>query len=238
MNPTIVESIRGFRVAIAAGVIWLIAAWVGFSGQLDPDPPNNAAAELLHRSADVFGQTGGFLVLLLLAVAIGSVSQQVFRAPAMWICVVSMMAVAGIETAAIWILGLLKKRAILRRFEEWQPPAVDLARRLVAPEYAASTTASQRRNAMERYRRVDHTIRRALLDPAEEGSLIRLLDEQANLRFGLVIPLGALAAAMVVQVSLWFLLLTPIPFAVAFQAGEFRAMCNDLLTELVSGAST
>jgi hypothetical protein len=79
------------------------------------------------------------------------------------------------------------------------------------------------------YRDYDRQIREELLDPTKHTTLIHVLDEQANLRFGLVIPLLALAAALGINLAAWLWVLAALPFIISFQAGEFRALGNELL---------
>jgi hypothetical protein len=227
LNPTVVETIRGFRGAIAAGSVWLLVLWIGFHNHIDPKQSHSATAKVLGRLAEVLGQTGGLVTLLIVAAAAGSVSQQVFRAPAMWIGIVSTRFVRLAEDVIASVIGRLRRRRVLRRFEGWEPFAVDLARRMVETD---ATRAKMPTSSMRQaYRLYDRLIREELLDPSRHTTLIHVLDEQANLRFGMVIPLLALTIALGLGLDPWLWVLAPIPFVISFQAGEFRGLCNELL---------
>jgi hypothetical protein len=232
VNPTVIETIRGFRGAIAAGTIWLLATWIAFHKHIDPQVSHSATASVLGRLAHLLGQTGSLIALLILAAAAGSVSQQIFRAPAMWIGLMSTWVVRTTEAGISEMIGFIRGRRVLRRFEDWEPYAVDLARRMVdhdetmRGDSGVTLSSEQARRA---YRAYDRRIRQELLDPSRHSSLIHVLDEQANLRFGLVIPLLALIVALAAHLSGWFWILAPVPFIISFQGGEFRGLCNELL---------
>lgn len=235
MNPTVIETIRGFRGAISAGAIWLLVLWIGFHNHIDPKQSHSATAQVLGRLAEVLGQTGGLVTLLIVAAAAGSVSQQVFRAPAMWIGIMSTWFVRIAEGIITGTIGRVRRRHILRRFESWKPFAVDLARRMVEAEAEQRDKADtmSRQEKRRQYRNYDRKIRKELLDPTKHGTLIHVLDEQANLRFGLVIPLLALTTALGVNLDPWLWVLAPIPFIISFQAGEFRGLCNEMVETAV-----
>lgn len=237
MNPTVIETIRGFRGSIAAGSIWILAVWVAFHSHIDPQVSQSPTATVLGRLAQILGQTGSLIALLILAAAAGSVSQQVFRAPAMWIGRISTWFVRLIETIIAFIIGVVRRRRVLRRFESWTPFPVDLARRMVeeqANELKEGGAHMSREERHTEYRVYDRRIREELLDPAKHATLIHVLDEQANLRFGLVIPILALTAALALDLSRWFWVLALIPFVISFQAGEFRGLCTEMLDEITS----
>jgi hypothetical protein len=235
MNPTVIETIRGFRGAIAAGSIWILAVWVAFHSHIDPQVSHSATATVLGRLVELLGQAGSLIALLILAAAAGSVSQQIFRAPSMWLGSISTWFVRIIEATVASVIGIIRRRRVLRRFESWTPFAVDLARRMVESQEThlrATGSHMSRQDKQETYRLYDRSIRQELLDPSKHATLIHVLDEQANLRFGLVIPILALTIALALDLSQWFWLLALVPFVISFQAGEYRELCNELLEKI------
>jgi hypothetical protein len=183
------------------------------------------------------GATGGLVVLLSLAIGIGSLSEHILRAPALWLANATGWLVGRVEAA---IIDLLEKRSgdrKLRRFESWQPVPVDRARRILRLHASEVESASRSANdsAFEGavYRRIEALLFREANREGEQADHRRQIESEASMRLTLAWPLIGLTAVLAAVFGIWFALLAPAPFVIAFQGAELRARCDAELEPLV-----
>src|SRR6185503_16905479 len=125
------EVARQLRAAVASGALWVLSIWLIGRRYLDPYYSKSLIASTLGRLTEAVGKTGSLVLLLVFAGIIGTISQQVFRAPALWIANISMHAVRLAEVVIVHLIIAVKRKHILRRFEGWESVPVDLARRIL-----------------------------------------------------------------------------------------------------------
>ncbi len=132
MSDAILDIAREARVAALAGFAWILAIWIALRPGIDPEISTSATAVAIARLSGILGNVGGLFVLFLVALGLGTVSLQVFRAPAIWVANLSTLIVRSAEALIVKLLAWPRKTAPkLRRYSEWEPVAVDLARRII-----------------------------------------------------------------------------------------------------------
>jgi hypothetical protein len=171
---------------------------------------------------------GGLFTLLIVAIGLGTISQQVFRAPSIWIANLATLLVAGTEAIVLKILAWPKKEEPkLRRYAAWEPVAVDLARRIMSQHseevIAAAPSGMESEFEQSVYAEIDRLVFRELQPPTGDEHL-RSLDDQAGIRLAVVIPVASLVAVATFKLSPYFAVFTPAPFVIAFQAGAIRSL--------------
>lgn len=226
MSSAVLEMARETRAAVLAGVAWILGIWIALRPGIDPEVSTSATAEALARLSTILGNVGGLLVLLILAIGLGTISLHVFRAPSIWIANLATLVVRAVEAFVVKLLAWPKKPPKLRRYSAWEPVAVDLARRIIH-EHRDEIEAVARPEAATKleqavYFELDRVLHQEL-DGAEDQTHLRLLNDQADLRLAAVVPLVALITAASFRLSPYFALLSPAPFILAFQGGEIRS---------------
>lgn len=238
MNSTLFEILREARAPALAGATWLLAIWLALRHGIDPAESHSRTAEVVDRLSTILGKAGGLLVLLAVGIGLGTVSQQVFRAPAIWIANGSTYVVGLTEALIVRALARKGTPPKLKRFSTWEPAAVDFARRMLhrhQPEVAAAAPAGKESAYQQAlYVEIDrlkcNELQRAD-DPAD--GFARTLNEQAALRFSVVVPLIVLVATASIELSPWYAIFAPAPFVIAFQAGTLRALRDAALEQRV-----
>lgn len=225
MNSTLLEILREVRAAVLAGVAWMLTIWIALRAGIDPAVSDSATATAIARLSVILGNIGGLLALLIVAVGLGTISQQVFRAPSIWIANFSTYLVRGVEAIIVKLLALPKKAPKLKRYSAWEPVAVDLARRILRRHQdevmAAMPSGMESEYEHMVYAEVDRLIFQEL-QPSDEDGRLRSLDDQAGTRLATVIPVAAFVVTASLQLSPYFAVFAPAPFIIAFQAGAIR----------------
>lgn len=236
------SAIRSIRTTTFAGLLWAIALWLAVGEQFDAtDRGVEEQASGVDRLVDLFdalGDIGAAIAFSLLIFLLGAVSQQVFRAPAIWTMNLAGVLVQVTERGAASVIGHFRKVQVIRRYDAWRPAAVDLARRildeyLVEIRQRAATELEFASLRQEVYAALDKEIRLELESPDRSATYLRRLDDQATVRLSLVFPTFALIAALAWRVEPLFALALPAAMVLAFQAMEDRWMRDDELSSAV-----
>ncbi len=220
------DALRDLSAAIAAGGIWAFDLWLLFMNSLDPESSSSAAAQTIRGIGRAFGTTGSLVVALLAAAVLGSVSLQVFRAPAVWLANLATLLVRVVEAGVAAAIATKRNQPVLRRHCR-EFIAVDLARRIVSHhsreiETAAGGPGADAVAASDRvYAELDQRIMFELANP-QPTSAFAEFDRIAGLRLALVLPLLGLAVTAAAKYGLGYLLTVPLPFVIAFQAVDYR----------------
>jgi hypothetical protein len=230
-----VEGFKFLRTATFAGIVWILVVWVSLGTAILRSTDTGELAPL-SRGLHGVGHGGTTLLAALVTFLIGTVSLQVFRAPSIWLANGATALIVLAEKIAIAVAERFSKRQLIRRYEDWRPVAVDLSRRIVEDRVVAefgSDLQPTSRVKHDLYEAVDRAILRELEDPALAGSYIRRLNDRALLRLGLIVPTLALVAVGGWRLSLWLLVLPPVPLALGFQAFDYRRERDACLEERV-----
>jgi hypothetical protein len=233
------DTIKQLRSAVVAGSIWLVTLWFLARNAIDPRYSHSLVATNIPRLAHAVGQIGTLLLLFVVATALGLVSQQVFRAPAIWVANAAAFLIRLAES--FFLMAREKFTAsppALRRFQDWESIAVDLARRIVArhaAEIASAAPNGQVRKMQHLvYRTVDAEIFRELNDRVNTSSpYINALDDLSALRLAVTVPMIGLSIAISANVHWYLILLLLAPAVIAFQAVDYRRQRDYQLEQAV-----
>jgi hypothetical protein len=230
------DALRSLRTTLLAGGLWLCALWLIFGHNLIRTAKRPDIEPLLDPLARAFGQVGAVAALSLAAFAVGALSLQIFRAPSVWLTNAASLAVIGVEAAVVRLIAVFRRsNPPLRRYQNWHPMSVDLARRLVENHSDdLRRTSEEIQKPVDELRRraydiVDRAIALELRGSAEEGSYARLLYERASAQLGLVVPVLAFSIALGWRVSAYLFVPALAAGTIGFAAVDYR---RDLEREL------
>lgn len=238
MTDQIPVLIRILRDYVASGVIWILVIWTIFSKSFGhATHQGDTLGSVFKPLIPAIQNVSSLLALCAIAAILGSVSVQVFRAPALWLCNLSVGCMTWVERLFIKTAARYRGESTVRRFRDRQSIPVDIARRYVAnhrKEIEATATAlsvDSDRLKEVLYHKVDELHWKLIQSPEAPHPMITDAHGQSLFRLCLVVPLLCLSIALAIKVSPGYLIIAAAPFIIAFQASDYRFQRDQLLYE-------
>lgn len=238
MTDQLPELVRAVRDYVASGVIWILAVWTIFSSSFGHKThQGDTLASVYKPLIPTIQNVSTLVALCAIAAVLGSVSVQVFRAPAIWICNLAVASVKVVEELLISITSKHHNESTVRRFRDRETIPVDLARRYVANRKADITAAAKAasvdadRLSEVVYHEADKEHWKLTRSPNPPNATITDFHGQSVFRLCLVVPLLCLSFALAIKISPGYLLVAIAPFIIAFQASDYRYERDQMLYE-------
>jgi hypothetical protein len=230
--------IRALRDYVASGIIWILVIWTVFSNSFGhATRQGDTLASVYQPLIPAIQNISSLVALCAIAAVLGSVSIQVFRAPAIWLCNLCVVCMTKVEHLFITVGARYRTESTVRRFRDRETIPVDIARRYLANHRteieAAAGAASVNVDRLKEviYHKVDELHWKLIQGPEQPNPMISDSHGQSLFRLCLVVPLLCLSIALAIRVSPGYLIVAAAPLVIAFQASDYRFQRDQLLYE-------